>query len=67
MWTISLKTYITAAKYNFISKKSNNMVEQFITHKMELQISYSICAKQPKKSILWRKKSLDREGAETTM
>lgn len=39
MWTISLKTYITAAKYNFISKKSNNMVKQLyylyiITEKM---------------------------------
>ena len=40
----------------YIERYQNKRHTEFITYDMELQISYSVCTKVQKKSILWEKR-----------
>ena len=48
-------------------RRETNGQEQFITHDMEMQISYRVCTKVPTKDHLWKDKERDREDTTDAM
>ena len=48
-------------------RRETNGQEQFVTHDMELQISYRVCAKVPTKDRLWKDRERDRKDTTDAM